>query len=154
MKIRKATPEDSPRCADIHILTRKQMIYLPKTQAAGAQRWMREIVFTQQNVWVAEVDRLIVRYASFGGGFLTNLYVHPDHQRRGIGSALLAEVKAYSPEGFKLWTFQQNEDAIRFYERQGFRSLKVTDGRDNMEQLPDQPMAWEPAARQLAIPAT
>ena len=93
------------------------------------------------------VDHLIVGYASLAGGFLSNLHVHPDHQRRGIGSALLAEVKAYASEGFKLWTFQQNEDAIRFYERHGFRSLKVTDSKDNMERLPDRLMAWQPPQR-------
>jgi len=146
MRIRKANRDDSARCADVHILARQQMIYLPKTNAAGAHRWMQEIVFTQQNVWVAEVNHLIVGYASFAGGFLTNLYIHPDHQRRGIGSALLAQVKAYAPEGFKLWTFQQNEDAVRFYERHGFRSLKVTDGKDNMERVPDRLMAWQPTA--------
>ncbi len=127
MRIRKANRDDSARCADVHILARQQMIYLPKTNAAGAHRWMQG-------------------YASFAGGFLTNLYIHPDHQRRGIGSALLAQVKAYAPEGFKLWTFQQNEDAIRFYERHGFRSLKVTDGKDNMERVPDRLMAWQPTA--------
>jgi len=147
MRIRNATPDDSLRCADIHILARQRMLYLPKANAAGAQRWMREIVFTHQNVWVAEVDEMVVGYASLAGGFLTNLYVHPDHQRRGIGSALLAEVKAYALEGLKLWTFQQNEGAIRFYERHGFRSLKVTDGKDNMERLPDRLMAWQPPQR-------
>jgi ribosomal protein S18 acetylase RimI-like enzyme len=147
MRIRKATPDDCACCADIHILARQRMVYLLKNHVAGAQRWMREIVFTQQNVWVAEVDHVIVGYTSLAGGFLTNLYVHPDHQRRGIGSALLAEVKAYAPDGFKLWTFQQNEDAIRFYERHGFRSLTVTDGKDNMERLPDRLMAWQPPQR-------
>jgi GNAT superfamily N-acetyltransferase len=146
MRIRKANPDDSSCCADIHILARQQMVYLPNTHtAAEVHMWMRESVFAQQDNWVAEIDHKIVGYASLGNGFLTNLYVHPDHQGHGIGSALLAEVKAFAREGCKLWTFQANEGAIRFYERRGFRTLRVTDGVDNEERVPDRLMAWQPA---------
>jgi len=108
------------------------MVYLPQTHAATeVHAWMRKIVFAQQNVWVAELDHQIVGYASLGNGFLTNLYVHPDHQCHGIGSALSAQVNTSAPQGFKLWTFQPNGDAIRFYKRHGFRALKVTDGINN-----------------------
>ena len=64
-------------------------------------------------------------------GFLNNLYVLPDCQGRGIGGALLSEVKAHAPEGVKLWTFEPNEGAIRFYERHGFVTIERSDGRAN-----------------------
>jgi ribosomal protein S18 acetylase RimI-like enzyme len=146
MRIRKATPDDSACCAAIHILARQEMRYLPKSHTtAEVHVWKREIVFAQQDVWVAEVDGQIVGYASLGNGFLTNLYVHPGHQRRGTGSELLAVVKTFARDGLELWTFQPNEGAIRFYERHGFRTLKITDGLDNEEHVPDRLMAWQPA---------
>jgi len=145
MRIRKAIAEDIACCADIHILARQRMPYLPQTHTAvEVHVWTREIVFARQNVWVAEINQRIVGYASLESGFLTNLYVHQDHQRRGVGSALLAQVKTSAPEGFKLWTFQPNEGAIRFYERHGLRTLKVTDGAENEERVPDRLMAWQP----------
>lgn len=50
------------------------------------------------------------------------------------------------PDGFVLWTFQKNEGARRFYERHGFRVVKLTDRRDNMEQEPDVQYEWRPDA--------
>ncbi len=41
----------------------------------------------------------------------------------------------------KLWTFQANEDARRFYIREGFREVRMTDG-DNEEGLPDVMLEW------------
>jgi ribosomal protein S18 acetylase RimI-like enzyme len=82
-----------------------------------------------------------VGYASLYEGFLTNLYVHPSHQRRGIGGALLTEVKKSAPDGFRFWVFQANRDAIRFYERHGARTVRMTDGSQNQENLPDRLMS-------------
>lgn len=66
------------------------------------------------------------------------LYVaRPGH---GIGSALLTHAK--SRKTLKLWTFQANEGAIRFYERHGFREVLRTDGSGNQENLPDIKMEW------------
>jgi ribosomal protein S18 acetylase RimI-like enzyme len=101
---------------------------------------MREVVIPRQCVWVAEVDSIVVGYASLHDGFLTNLYVHPSHQRDGIGAALLTEVKKSAPNGFKFWVFEANQEAIRFYERHGARTLRTTDGSENEERLPDRLM--------------
>jgi GNAT superfamily N-acetyltransferase len=41
-----------------------------------------------------------------------------------------------------LWTFQANEGARRFYIREGFREVELTDGSRNEEQLPDVRLEW------------
>jgi ribosomal protein S18 acetylase RimI-like enzyme len=147
MQIRAADANDSSRCAEIHVLARRLMSYLPETHTpAEVQVWKRYVVFPQQAVWVAEIDREIVGYASLEGRDLTNLYVHPDYQRRGVGSALLARVQAIASEGLQLWTFQQNEGAIRFYERNGFHVLRTTDGSENEERVPACLMSWRTTA--------
>ena len=56
---------------------------------------------------------------------------------RGIGSALLAVAKRERPQGLRLWAFQTNTGARRFYERHGFVEVRRTDGRDNEERAPD-----------------
>ena len=37
----------------------------------------------------------------------------------------------------RLYTFQTNAGARRFYERYGFRAIRFTDGRANEEHCPD-----------------
>ena len=61
----------------------------------------------------------------------------PSLTGRGIGSALLAVAKRERPQGLRLWTFQSNTGAQRFYERHGFVEVRRTDGRDNEERAPD-----------------
>ena len=104
------------------------------------------LVFRSERVWVAEDADRIVGYASADGESLNHLYVLPEHQGRGIGSALLAEVMKHARDGVKLWTFEPNEAAIRFYVRHGFRTLRCTDGRTNEENVPDRLMVWRPDA--------
>jgi GNAT superfamily N-acetyltransferase len=141
MQIRQPAPSDYRRLAELHVLVRYDMAYLPKVHSfASVETWMRETVLPRQRVWVAEIDGEIVGYASLGSGFLTNLYVHPSRQRRGIGAALLAEVKKFAPDGFRFWVFEANRDAIRFYERHGARTIRITDGAQNEEKLPDRLM--------------
>lgn len=59
-----------------------------------------------------------------GGCKLDKLYVHPEHQRRGLGRALLRAIEAWARKrrARRLWlqVNRGNEAAIRAYERYGF----------------------------------
>lgn len=46
-----------------------------------------------------------------------------------------------TPE-LRLWTFQANAQAQRFYEKHGFQIERKTDGRDNEEKQPDVLYVW------------
>jgi GNAT superfamily N-acetyltransferase len=98
----------------------------------------------QQETWVAEADGAVAGFGALTPAMLEHLYVHPDRQRRGIGTLLLEQAKRRRPEGLRLWLFQQNEGARRFYERHGFRLLELTDGAGNMERVPDALYEWLP----------
>ncbi len=82
--------------------------------------------------------------AALAGSVLGQLYVHPDAQRRGAGSALLDKVKELRPAGFAFWVFQQNTHARRFYERHGCHLVRLTDGSANDEKTPDVLYEWQP----------
>ena len=45
-------------------------------------------------------------------------------------------------ETLRLWTFQRNTDAIRFYESHGFKLVRETSGADNEEHEPDALYRW------------
>ena len=65
MQIRQASPGDYRRLAELHILARYDMAYLPYVHSfPSVERWMREVVIPGQCVWVAEVDSIVVGYAS------------------------------------------------------------------------------------------
>jgi len=103
--------------------------------------WVRDILLPSEEVTVALVKTRAVGVLAFkraaGMSWLTQLYVHPLYVARGIGSTLLAHAVATAPLPIRLYTFQQNAGARRFYERNGFVSIEFTYGRANEERCPD-----------------
>ena len=99
----------------------------------------------QDEIWVAEQDE-IVGFFGLNGEELSHIYVDPALQSRGIGTAMLDNAKSLRPEHIRLWVFQKNEGARRFYERHGFRLVRLTDGDGNMEREPDALYEWLPAS--------
>ena len=57
----------------------------------------------------------------------------------------MARARERRPAGFRLWVFQANTGARRFYERDGCTLVKLTDGADNEEREPDALYEWLPA---------
>ena len=55
----------------------------------------------------------------------------------GIGALLLAHALRTLPLPIRLYTFQANAGARRFYERHGFCIVELTDGSANEERCPD-----------------
>jgi GNAT superfamily N-acetyltransferase len=119
------------------------MPYLPDVHTPEEDRlYVRERVFADCEVWVAERNGELAGVCAFREGWVDQLYVDPRHQRTGIGGALLRKAKDAN-QRLQLWTFQRNENARTFYESQGFRLMKTTDGRDNEEREPDALYGWE-----------
>ena len=81
-------------------------------------------------VLAEEGDDLIGFACAYGGhdeiwgSLLDNIHVRSEHQRRGVGAGLLAEVVAwcrehYADRGLYLWVLEQNIRAQRFYQGLG-----------------------------------
>jgi GNAT superfamily N-acetyltransferase len=65
------------------------------------------------------------------------LYLHPSVVNQGLGAALLQTALHELPPPIRLYTFQANVAACRFYERHGFQAIAFGDGSGNEEQVPD-----------------
>ncbi len=140
--LRPATAADGPRLADVHLAARAAAPMPPGVHPPDdVRRWLTSRIAVDE-VWVAEVDDGVVGYARFTDTWLDDLYVHPDHACRGVGSALLDLVKARRPAGFSLWVFASNAPARAFYARRGLVEVVWTDGADNEEKAPDVRMDW------------
>ena len=97
---------------------REALPYLPDLHTADEDRaWVANVVLPHQEVWVAEAGGCVVGVAALDGDMLSQLYILPGEQGRGIGSALLAKAMARRPDGMRLYAFQRNTRARGFYER-------------------------------------
>ena len=68
------------------------------------------------------------------------MYCRP-FQAKGLGGQLLNMAKGRYPE-LRLWTFQRNEPARKFYEKRGFALIEMTDGSGNEEREADVLYEW------------
>ena len=101
-------------------------------------------ILPENEVWVAEAGGAVAGFIAFKRGLVSHLYVAPEHQGRGIGTRLLDVAKSKN-DLLRLWVFQVNVSAIRFYEGRGFRVVERTDGAGNEEKQPDARMEWKRA---------
>lgn len=119
---------DIPTAVDVWLAAGKQeYTYLPLFQQLTPERAAE--VFTKQifepcETWVAELDGQCCAFVALEGELLDRLYVHPDHQGRGIGKQLLRFCLSLRPQGLRLFTHQQNLRARQFYESFGFRAVR------------------------------
>jgi chorismate mutase/GNAT superfamily N-acetyltransferase len=141
--LRPAGPDDVGQLTELYLATRRAAEPAMPPQAHPAESVLAFMagVVADKEVWLAEADE-IVGFATIDGAFLDALYVGPDHQGLGIGTALLDLVKARRPDGFALWVFASNAPARGFYHRHGLVELEHTDGSGNEERSPDVRMAW------------
>jgi GNAT superfamily N-acetyltransferase len=142
--VRKARTGDTDTIADVFVSSFRSLEFLPRIHTDDEIRtWIRDEMVPGHEVWVADDDG-VVGFAALKDDLLGHLYVRPDAQQRGVGSALFERVKAERPAGFRFWVFQRNENARRFYEARGCRLLDLTDGSGNMEKEPDALYEWTP----------
>lgn len=108
-------------------------------------RWfVRERLFRDCQMWGFFAEAKLLGIIAFRDAWIDQLYIVPDWQRRGIGTALL-KVAQDRFDQLSLWTFQRNKTALRFYEKHGFVAIRETDGSRNEEKDPDVMYSWQRA---------
>jgi len=144
--IRPATAGDLPDVTRVHAITWKSAYagIVPKSYLAGLSpeaslaRWRERYpdypVLPDGEELVAEVDARVVGFVSLGRvrddgmpahmGEVWALYVLPEVQGAGLGSALLAgglaRLHALGLGPVVLWVLESNTSARAYYERRGF----------------------------------
>jgi GNAT superfamily N-acetyltransferase len=158
MLIRDAIDADVTPLAQMHIASWK-----PAYRGIVPDQVLDNISLEKRsNMWrdqIANPDRIVICYEEAGtilGGLIIGaardedldasktaelmvMYVHPDHWRRGIGSALWERAQPRLDRRFAemiLWVFRDNPPARRFYERIGF----AFDGTEKPDDLGDLPL--------------
>ena len=129
--IRRAWIDDAPAVAALFRRSFGELAFLPTLHTPEEDRVFFGAVVEGQEVWVWDEDGRLMGFAALGDTVLNHLYVEPAEQTRGIGAALLAQAKLRRDRGLRLWTFQRNANARRFYERRGFHVVELTDGSEN-----------------------
>jgi GNAT superfamily N-acetyltransferase len=148
--LRAATLGDVGSVADVYLRSRKELVACaPLVHSDEAVRdWVSRQLILAGRTTVAVVDGLVVGLLAVSQGadssWIDQLYVLPGWVERGIGTRLLERARSELRPPIRLYTFQGNERARRFYERRGFRAIAVGDGSANEERCPDILYEWRP----------
>lgn len=141
ISIRKAVPADARRLADIAYRAWERGILPLLTEKPGIreaeQRRLAQAVNDQiSRIILAEVDGIVVAWCSRAQrrAYIPFLFVMPELQGHGLGSMLLRRMESMleleGADRVHLETPADNVDAVRFYEKQGYRILALRpDGR-------------------------
>jgi GNAT superfamily N-acetyltransferase len=147
MIMRRYRPDDFDPVNDLWRRSRVQAFpafQASKGHTADEDRdYFRRVVAPRHDLWVAEIDGRPVGFMAIKADFIDQLYIDPDHQRRGIGSALIAHAKHLSPSGLRLFTFQMNTTGRAFYAKQGFQAVRLGVSPPP-ESEPDVEYQWSP----------
>jgi 8-oxo-dGTP pyrophosphatase MutT (NUDIX family) len=137
--IRPAAVADAAACARVY--WRSKQFALPEVPEPHTEpeiaMWMTDVAIPTMDVWVADVDGVVVGQLMMSTGWLHHLYIDPSWMGRGLGDELIHIALERQPHGLQLWAFQSNMRARRFYERHGFAATEFTDGVRNEEHWPD-----------------
>jgi 8-oxo-dGTP pyrophosphatase MutT (NUDIX family)/RimJ/RimL family protein N-acetyltransferase len=137
--LRRAVTADAARCA--HVYRRSKAFALPEVPEPHTEtdvaEWMAAAAIPTMDVWVADVDGVIVGQVMLAPGWVHHLYIDPSWMGRGLGDQFMALARQRQPGELQLWAFQTNGRARRFYERLGFTAVEFTDGAGNEEHWPD-----------------
>ena len=118
------------------------MPYAPSAHPEPELReWVASVLVPSRGVTVAEVHGQVVAVMaterSDQVSWVRQMAVYPALVNQGIGTLLLRHAMSTLALPIRLYTFQANAGARRFYERHGSVAVEFTDGRTNEERCPD-----------------
>ena len=141
--LRAAVLEDKDAVATV--LLRSRQAFLPYATTSHEPHqvldWVTQHLIPAGRVTVAVEDEKVVAVLAVSENECTawvdQLYVLPGHENQGHGTRLLQLAHQSLKRPIRLFTFQQNVGARRFYERHGYKVVALSDGANNEEKCPD-----------------
>lgn len=146
--LRRATIEDADAIANVYLRSRKELVsFAPLIHMdEDIYQWIRNDLLPEEQVIVAEDKGIIIGMMSFtkdeGIGQVRQLYILPDAVGQGVGTLMIDMAKSILGSPIRLYTFQDNMGAKRFYERHGFQPIEFDDGSGNEENCPAVLYEW------------
>ena len=147
---RPVTVRDADSVADVYLRSRKELVACAPLihSDENVRDWIRRHVIPAGRTTIAIVDGLVAGLFTVSTAtdcsWIEQLYLHPACVGRGIGTRLLELARSELLPPIRLYTFQCNERARRFYERRGFNPIAFGDGSGNEEKCPDILYEWRP----------
>lgn len=141
--LREGSDRDAAAISELLIASRRAFIpYAPMVHsAAEVHTWVQGTLIPSRGVTVAcnpeTIVGLLATSLAEGIAWIDQLYILPESVGKGIGSSLLRHGLASLARPVRLYTFQANAGARRFYEKHGFRATAFSDGSTNEENCPD-----------------
>jgi GNAT superfamily N-acetyltransferase len=142
-KIRTASLEDAQAVSEVYLSSRKKFIaFAPLVHSdEDVIEWIAQQLLPAGGVRVAVLRHEIIGMMALSddGAFrwIDHLYLKPEYTQQGYGSLLINAALAELRPPIRLYTFQANEGARRFYEKFGFIPIEYGDGSGNEEHCPD-----------------
>ena len=103
--------------------------------------FLNHILPERFQIELALIGEKVVGFIAYNEEEINQLYVHIDYQEMGIGTVLLNKAKTQAKDKLRLYTFEVNEMAQKFYEKNGFKIIGR--GHENEEKLPDILYQWD-----------
>ena len=143
LSIRQLELADMDAAARVHRVSFDHALpWLAGLHTPDEDRWFyRERMFATCRLWGAFDSDRLTGLIAFRDDWIEQLYVLPEAQGQGVGTALL-DVAKRAVARLQLWTIQRNAQARRFYEARGFVVVEQTDGTGNEEKEPDARYLW------------
>jgi GNAT superfamily N-acetyltransferase len=118
------------------------LLFVPAGTVRYWQAWVYLWIFTGASalatLYLVRKDPALLERRMSGGPMAEK----QPAQKLGIGTQLLELARSQLPPPIRLYTFQCNERARRFYERHGFKLMSFSDGSRNEEKCPDILYEW------------
>jgi len=150
LECRPAVPGDAEALASVYLRSRRELVACAPLAHSDEEirAWIRGRLIPAGRTTVAlvggEVVGLLAVSSKPDGSWIDQLYLIPERIGEGIGTVLLERALAELPPPIRLYTFQANARARRFYEARGFEAIAFGDGSHNEERCPDVLYEWRP----------
>jgi ribosomal protein S18 acetylase RimI-like enzyme len=149
LSYRPLAADDRDFCVRVHHLAMRHYVepLWGWNEVLQDQRAMESLARPDATHEIVLLDRAPIGYLSYEDRtellFLSELYLHPDHQQQGHGSEIMRKLIAMTQSHRKpieLSVLTTNPRARRFYIRHGFVELKTTTDRTRMRRPGDPPL--------------
>jgi len=165
MIIRHSSPEDYPAIVDIHNSLNIVWPEQPRTSESLATVDRNRNPNCRYQRWVAVEENHLVGFSSYSQSpnayppqsFYINVEIHPEHQHRGIGSALYDQVmqglEVFNPPALRADAFTNIPKGYSFLQKHGFyEAFRETPVHLDISSFnPDPYAGLEPKLRTLGI---